>query len=322
MRYKRFLALLISQPLESLQLPCLAVLARPVSCTAMAEVFGVISGALSIAALFNNCVDCFEYIRLGRQFGTDFERYQLRLDICRLRLSRWGQAIGVNRPGVFDTINPQGDLSVAQEILEDVADLFQSLQKKSDKYRGKAASIERSATDLSVFDPNTMAVGPQQLHSRLKTAALKRQKNSTLVKKFSWAVYDERNLGNMISELNSHISHLEKLFPAKEVARQLAELEIEEIETERELIMLADVSADLDEDLASVAKEKKSRLFVRHAAELIEVEGTGTSQFGSNWKRAENPSGVFETNTKTVTIKGGASMHVGFNFEAPPSNRP
>jgi hypothetical protein len=34
----------------------------------MAEVFGTVAGALSVAALFN-CVDCFEYIQLGRHFS-------------------------------------------------------------------------------------------------------------------------------------------------------------------------------------------------------------------------------------------------------------
>lgn len=38
----------------------------------MAEVFGIVSGALSVAALFKNCVDCFEYIQLGRNFGRDY----------------------------------------------------------------------------------------------------------------------------------------------------------------------------------------------------------------------------------------------------------
>ncbi|KAJ3494257.1 hypothetical protein NLG97_g4194 [Lecanicillium saksenae] len=49
--------------------------------------------------------------------------------------------------------------------------------------------------------------------------------------------------------------------------------------------------------------------------EDIQVEGTGTSHFGSNWKRAGNPTGVFEGSSKQVTIKGGASAQFGFNFE-------
>jgi hypothetical protein len=46
------------------------------------------AGALSIAALFNNCVELFEYIQLGRQFEPDFARSRLTLDICKTQLSR------------------------------------------------------------------------------------------------------------------------------------------------------------------------------------------------------------------------------------------
>lgn len=54
----------------------------------MAEIFGTIAGALSVAALFNDCVECFEYIQLGRHFGRDYETYQLKLDIAMTRLAR------------------------------------------------------------------------------------------------------------------------------------------------------------------------------------------------------------------------------------------
>ena len=48
----------------------------------MAELFGIVAGTLSVAGLFNNAVDCFEYIQLGRNFGTDYQTCRIRLDIC------------------------------------------------------------------------------------------------------------------------------------------------------------------------------------------------------------------------------------------------
>ena len=55
----------------------------------MAEIFGTVAGALRVAALFNNCcVDCFECVQLGRRFGRDYERCQLRVKIAQTRLSR------------------------------------------------------------------------------------------------------------------------------------------------------------------------------------------------------------------------------------------
>jgi hypothetical protein len=58
----------------------------------MAEA-GLVIGAVSFAGLFTNCVDCFEYVQLGRSFGRDYQRALLRLDIVKLRLSRWTDAV-------------------------------------------------------------------------------------------------------------------------------------------------------------------------------------------------------------------------------------
>ena len=75
----------------------------------MAEIFGTVASALSVAALFNNCVDCFEYIQLGRRFGQDYERPQLKVDIAKTRLSRWGEAVAIHRDSRFTTAMPGSD---------------------------------------------------------------------------------------------------------------------------------------------------------------------------------------------------------------------
>jgi hypothetical protein len=72
----------------------------------MAQVFGTVSGALSVAARFNNCVDCFEYIQLGGHFGRDFERCQLKLDLAKIRSSRRGKAVDINDHPRFATNTP------------------------------------------------------------------------------------------------------------------------------------------------------------------------------------------------------------------------
>jgi hypothetical protein len=61
----------------------------------MAEPFGIVAGAVGIAATFKACVDCFEYIQLGRHFGRDYQTDLLSLNCARLRLTRWGQAVNI-----------------------------------------------------------------------------------------------------------------------------------------------------------------------------------------------------------------------------------
>jgi len=61
----------------------------------MAEAFGIVSGAVGIAAIFTTCVECFEYVQIGRYFERDYQTALLTLSLLRLRLSRWGAAIHV-----------------------------------------------------------------------------------------------------------------------------------------------------------------------------------------------------------------------------------
>lgn len=59
------------------------------------EAAGLTVGVVALTGLFNNAVDCFEYIQLGRNFSKGFQTNLLKLDSVRLRLSRWGECIGI-----------------------------------------------------------------------------------------------------------------------------------------------------------------------------------------------------------------------------------
>jgi hypothetical protein len=61
----------------------------------MGELFGIVAGAVGIAAAFTACVDCFNYVQLGRRFGQDYQTDILSLSCARLRLTRWGQAVDI-----------------------------------------------------------------------------------------------------------------------------------------------------------------------------------------------------------------------------------
>lgn len=45
-------------------------------------------GIASLAGIFNDAVQCFEYVQLDRNFGTNFQTSLLKMDYARLRLLR------------------------------------------------------------------------------------------------------------------------------------------------------------------------------------------------------------------------------------------
>ena len=150
------------------------------------EAFGTVASALSVAALFNNCVNCFEYIQLGRHFARDYERCQLKVDVAKIRLSRWGQAIAINDDPRFASYQTEDEsIQKIQAILEEIEQLFQTLQKASKRY-----TIGAKQEDLEHLQPRAMKPVAQKLHSRLNKVVSQRQKGTSFVKKAAWALYD------------------------------------------------------------------------------------------------------------------------------------
>ncbi|KAL8377078.1 hypothetical protein RB595_007968 [Gaeumannomyces hyphopodioides] len=224
----------------------------------MAEIFGTVSGALNVAALFNNCVDCFEYVQLGRHFGRDYERCQLKVRIAQARLSRWGQAVAIHEDARFASASPT-DTSTQQiqAILEEISMLFQSVQKTSKRYE-----LGAKQEDLVLFQETDMQPAFQRLCGRLGSVVRQRQNDTSLVKKAAWALYDSKNLDKLIKELTGLVDDLEKIYPVK-AARQLVEEEIEEVDDAPALMAVSDAGAEIDPVLAEAAAEKAKGIAVK-----------------------------------------------------------
>ena len=84
------------------------------------EPVGLGIGIAGLAGAFTACLDCFEYIQLGRQVGQDYGKCLLKLDTAKLRISRWGVAVGL---GAEPHLKPQisasdEEIRLARSLLE------------------------------------------------------------------------------------------------------------------------------------------------------------------------------------------------------------
>ncbi|KAF1942813.1 hypothetical protein EJ02DRAFT_453908 [Clathrospora elynae] len=52
----------------------------------MAEIAGLVVSVAALAALFHNTVKGFEFVQLGRTFGTNFQTSQLTLKNAQIHL--------------------------------------------------------------------------------------------------------------------------------------------------------------------------------------------------------------------------------------------
>jgi hypothetical protein len=90
-------------------------------------------------------VNCFGYIQLGRHFGKDYETNILTLDLLRLRLSRWGEAVNIYEdPQLGNTTASLVELQNAKDTLLQILVLFADSEKISKKFRLPAKNGELS----------------------------------------------------------------------------------------------------------------------------------------------------------------------------------
>jgi len=189
----------------------------------MAEIAGVVLTGVGLASLFNNAIDWFEYIYIGKNFGPRFRASLLRLDNARLRLSRWGDAVGLSG-GVDDaTISNSSNWTEtekhqAEQTLRVILEHFDAAKKISVNFRHSKTQEDPSVRENDVkTDLDPMG---QFLHDKMRNLSIRRQNRTSLFKKARFAIYDEKHLAELINKISSLTDELIKLFPPKEDQQQ------------------------------------------------------------------------------------------------------
>ncbi|KAB5550746.1 prion-inhibition and propagation-domain-containing protein [Coniochaeta sp. 2T2.1] len=247
----------------------------------MAEASDAVTCAVSVATLFNNCVDCLEYVQLGPRFGRDYERCQLKVNIARTRLTRWGHAVSINEDSLFAATSP-ADPSTQQvrSVFEEIALLFQSLQKASKRYE---LGAERQ--DLVPFQPEDMHPTFQWLHGHLGQVAHQRQKKTSLVKE-AWVLYDGKSFEKLIGQITDYVDELENICPTETVRGRFVQMEIEEVDDEPALAAFSEAAADVDSLLAEAARQKAHGIAVKNSTGKIRMQEEAGVRVGNEFAEA------------------------------------
>ena len=223
------------------------------------EAGGLAVGIVTLANLFNNAVDCFEYVQLGRNFGTNFQTSLLKLENARLRLSRWGQAVGLsgdpqNAPSLQAVAIAAGDTPKAERLLGQILKLFVDAEGVSTNYKSRTRADDPSLTVLDVrsnMDPLS-----QSLYEKMRDLSTKRQNRTPLRQKVKWALYEEKHFKRLIDDIVDLVNNLVREFPAVQQEQQkLCKLEVSNIGTDESLSILKDIAAAQDKDLENAISE-------------------------------------------------------------------
>lgn len=204
-----------------------------------APIMEAISAVSNITSLITTILQGVEYIQLARSFDDDLKVHQLRLDLIRLRLSRWGQATGILQPekGGEDTElgqlpnpeNPQkardksfnvGDNTDAiEDILSTINDVLEKAKKESKKMESNAAG------DSTSDDPDNELSPPrfQRLQLKIRQIVTRRyHRAGDHWKGAKWVLYKKDQCEALTTRLTELIDQLDKIAASEEKLEELS----------------------------------------------------------------------------------------------------
>jgi len=177
----------------------------------MAEAAGLALSIVGVATTFDTVIKCLDYVRIGKNFGRDFEGCLLKLDNARLRLSRWGLAVRLSCVGEETTLDQntnftEDSLRKVKRRLEWIHGAIQDVEQQSQKFG--ESPVFSPASDLT---PSALP-----LHIKIDQIVQERRNKLSRAKVAKWAIYDKSHFEEMIDNITEHTDALIKLFPKKD----------------------------------------------------------------------------------------------------------
>ena len=240
---------------------------------------------------FNAGVDHFGSVQMGQDLAENFKTSLLKLDVVRLKLTRWGQSVGLANLDEEKSLQqaklPPKDIPTVKKLLKRILNIFSNAERMSTEFQ---EDNEDDDSSLAVVDPaKALDKVSASLHQNMYDLAKKRQGNSELEPKGDLTVYEETAFERLIEDLNKLVDSLVELFPAiQEEQRKLAEEEVSEMKKIKEALPLLKEVAGQDK-LLSEAVVKVIQSTSTYTNSVVFSGPNSGFQIGNN---AGNVSGV------------------------------
>lgn len=164
------------------------------------------------ASTLHFILHCLIHAQLAKEFEDEFERYQLRLDLLQMRLSRWAEASGIlsNKDSAADdarTISENQERTAA-EILCAIQQTLRKARRDATKMRA-----DLTADDGQRLDPEACASSSSK-NPQIRIVGFfdkRRVQVTKMVGGLKWAFYKRDHFDRFITDLSALVSDLEGL---------------------------------------------------------------------------------------------------------------
>lgn len=175
----------------------------------MADVTGLVIGAIALASLFSTCIDLFDRFELGRNYAYDYQLACTKLCLLKTRLSAWGFSLNIGAPG-HEHPTLRRHWTEEQEVigrsLFGIREIFGNAALLAEKYKLTAT---RSRAFRSVIAHRSKEIAWDAADSAPSTTS--DSSWALLRRRTTWAIHDKQKFDTFIQDLSFLIENLEKV---------------------------------------------------------------------------------------------------------------
>ena len=175
----------------------------------MAEVIGTFASAVTIAALFQACVNAFDLVQAARHQEADYNRLLVKFNIEKCRLYTWGQMMRLTSAPQDDESRPLDSFQfrdLVVQTLQTLCELFQDSQKIKEHYGCREATV--LAVDHSNEADLVNPLAAAFLHFQNGD---KDETNRKLAQKARWVIRDRKKFAELISQIKELVDGLQEI---------------------------------------------------------------------------------------------------------------
>ncbi len=256
----------------------------------MADVAGLVLG---VVTTWKTCVEVFDIIDSGRKYGMDYEVLRVKLEVERIRLLMWGNAVGLGSAGAV-TSRPDGRLhrdevrDTVMRLLGCIHHVFEHSDKLQDSYGLRPATPVQASLVAGQPAQTQLILGSvfKRAYDVLRTSAKDRQRETPLHKKTLWAVHDRKKFQQMVIDVKGFNDNLESLFP--EAKLDMTHQMIDDIEDSEDIGALMSLQEAAQAEHEMISDCASIRL------ETLGVTATARSQISDAHTEIGEPSSALE----------------------------
>ena len=201
------------------------------------EPAGLAIGAIALASLFTECIECLDLIELARSSEKGLKTQVCKLSIIKRQFMVWGESIGLlspdeGRDNVLDQVQGRREI---EDVLQRISILLQDAEKLKTKYGVEVDGTDDKHSDCIEVSKSRREFFKQNPLVEFISRLVAHQRKSTILTRTRWAIRDSKKFEGLIKDLDwfvtklltidvSHETHVRQELATREEVESIVDL--------------------------------------------------------------------------------------------------